>query len=53
MTVHVLAACFIVDLSDLGGTGKIEKLGESAHALIGFEGIEAKTACRFAIAGIT
>ena len=34
----VLAACFIVDLPDLGGAAKISKLGVPVRTLIGFEG---------------
>ena len=34
----VLAACFIVDLPDLGGAAKIRKLGVPVRTLIGFEG---------------
>ena len=34
----VLAACFIVDLPDLGGAEKIRKLGVPVRTLIAFEG---------------
>ena len=34
----VLAACFIVDLPELGGADKIRKLGVPVRTLIGFEG---------------
>jgi len=34
----VLAACFIIDLPDLGGAEKIRKLGVPVRTLIGFEG---------------
>jgi adenine phosphoribosyltransferase len=34
----VLAACFIIDLPDLGGAKKIEKLGVPVRTLIAFEG---------------
>ena len=35
---NVLAACFIIDLPDLGGAAKIEKLGIPVRTLISFEG---------------
>ena len=34
----VLAACFIVDLPELGGADKIRKLGVPVRTLVGFEG---------------
>jgi adenine phosphoribosyltransferase len=34
----VLAACFIVDLPDLGGAEKIRRLGVPVRTLIAFEG---------------
>ena len=34
----VLAACFIIDLPDLGGADKIRKLGVPVRTLISFEG---------------
>jgi len=34
----VVAACFIVDLPDLGGTEKIKKLGVPVRTLLAFEG---------------
>ncbi len=34
----VLAACFIIDLPDLGGADKIRKLGVAVRTLIAFEG---------------
>jgi adenine phosphoribosyltransferase len=34
----VLAACFIIDLPELGGAKKIEKLGVPVRTLIAFEG---------------
>ena len=34
----VLAACFIIDLPELGGADKIRKLGVPVRTLIGFEG---------------
>ncbi|MCA3563974.1 MAG: adenine phosphoribosyltransferase [Methylocystis sp.] len=35
---EIIAACFIVDLPDLGGARKIEKLGIPVRSLIAFEG---------------
>jgi adenine phosphoribosyltransferase len=35
---EVLAACFIVDLPDLGGADKIRKLGVPVRTLVGFSG---------------
>lgn len=35
---EIIAACFIVDLPDLGGAKKIEKLGIPVRALMAFEG---------------
>lgn len=35
---NVLAACFIIDLPDLGGAKKIEELGVPVRTLISFEG---------------
>jgi adenine phosphoribosyltransferase len=35
---EVVAACFIIDLPELGGTKKIEALGVPVHTLIAFEG---------------
>ncbi len=35
---QVLAACFIVDLPDLGGAEKIRKLGVPVRTLVSFEG---------------
>jgi adenine phosphoribosyltransferase len=34
----VLAACFIIDLPDLGGADKIRKLGVPVRTLVAFEG---------------
>src|SRR5204862_2309978 len=34
----VLAACFIIDLPELGGAEKIRKLGVPVRTLVGFEG---------------
>jgi adenine phosphoribosyltransferase len=38
MGAEILAACFIIDLPDLGGAEKIRKLGVSVRTLISFEG---------------
>jgi adenine phosphoribosyltransferase len=38
MGAEIVAACFIVDLPDLGGARKIEKLGVPVRALMSFEG---------------
>src|SRR6266567_262363 len=38
MGAEVLAACFIVDLPELGGADKIRKLNVPVRTLIGFEG---------------
>jgi adenine phosphoribosyltransferase len=35
---EVLAACFIVDLPDLGGAEKIRKLGVPVRTLVAFAG---------------
>jgi adenine phosphoribosyltransferase len=35
---EVAAACFIIDLPDLGGAAKIEKLGVPVRTLLAFEG---------------
>jgi len=35
---NVLAACFIIDLPDLGGAEKIKKLGVPVRTLVSFEG---------------
>jgi len=35
---NVLAACFIIDLPDLGGAEKIRKLGVPVRTLVSFEG---------------
>jgi adenine phosphoribosyltransferase len=35
---EVLAACFIVDLPDLGGAEKIRNLGVPVRTLVAFEG---------------
>ena len=38
MGAEVLAACFIIDLPDLGGAEKIRRLGVPVHTLASFEG---------------
>lgn len=38
MGADVLAACFVVDLPDLGGAQKIEALGVPVNTLVSFEG---------------
>ena len=38
MGANVLAACFIIDLPDLGGAKKIEALGVPVRTLVSFEG---------------
>jgi adenine phosphoribosyltransferase len=35
---HVEAACFVIDLPDLGGRAKLESLGVPVRTLIAFEG---------------
>lgn len=35
---NVVAACFVIDLPELGGARKIEALGVPVHSLIAFEG---------------
>jgi adenine phosphoribosyltransferase len=35
---HVVAACFVIDLPDLGGARKIEAMGVPVRKLISFEG---------------
>jgi adenine phosphoribosyltransferase len=35
---EVLAACFIINLPELGGAKKIEKLGVPVRTLVSFEG---------------
>ena len=35
---EVLAACFVIDLPELGGADKIRKLGVPVSTLISFEG---------------
>ena len=38
MGADVLAACFIIDLPDLGGAAKLRALGVPVRTLIAFEG---------------
>jgi adenine phosphoribosyltransferase len=38
MGANVLAACFVIDLPELGGADKLRKLGVSVRTLISFEG---------------
>jgi adenine phosphoribosyltransferase len=38
MGAEVLAACFVIDLPDLGGARKIEALGVPVRTLVAFEG---------------
>jgi len=38
MGAEVVAACFVIDLPELGGTKKIEALGVPVRALVKFEG---------------
>jgi adenine phosphoribosyltransferase len=38
MGAEVLAACFIIDLPDLGGADKLRKLDVPVRTLISFEG---------------
>ncbi len=38
MGADIVAACFVIDLPDLGGRAKLEALGVPVHTLIGFEG---------------
>ena len=35
---EVLAACFVIDLPELGGAEKIRKLGVPVRTLVSFEG---------------
>jgi hypothetical protein len=35
---NVLAACFIIDPSELGGAAKVRKLGVPVRTLVGFVG---------------
>jgi hypothetical protein len=38
VAANVLAACFIIDLPDLGGAEKIRELGVPVRTLVSFEG---------------
>jgi adenine phosphoribosyltransferase len=38
MGADVVAACFVIDLPELGGAQKIRDLGVSVRALVTFEG---------------
>jgi adenine phosphoribosyltransferase len=38
MGADIVAACFVIDLPDLGGRKKLEALGVTVRTLIGFEG---------------
>ena len=38
MGADIVAACFVIDLPDLGGRKKLENLGVTVRTLIGFEG---------------
>jgi adenine phosphoribosyltransferase len=38
LVAHVEAACFVIDLPDLGGRAKLEALGVPVRTLIAFEG---------------
>ena len=38
MGADVVAACFVIDLPDLGGAKKIEALGVPVRTLVAFEG---------------
>ena len=38
MGAEVVAACFVIDLPELGGAAKIEKLGVPVRALVRFDG---------------
>ena len=38
MGAEVLAACFIIDLPELGGADKLRKLGVTVNTLVSFEG---------------
>jgi adenine phosphoribosyltransferase len=38
LKADVVAACFVIDLPELGGAEKIRKLGVPVHTLIAFEG---------------
>ena len=38
MGADIVAACFVIDLPDLGGRKKLEALGVTVRTLVGFEG---------------
>lgn len=38
MGAEIVAACFVIDLPDLGGRKKLEALGVQVHTLVAFEG---------------
>src|SRR5690606_31400400 len=38
MGAEIVAACFVIDLPDLGGRAKLEALGVPVHTLIAFDG---------------
>ena len=38
MGADIVAACFVIDLPDLGGRKKLEELGVTVRTLVGFEG---------------
>ena len=38
MGADIVAACFVIDLPDLGGRRKLEALGVTVRTLVGFEG---------------
>jgi adenine phosphoribosyltransferase len=38
MGANIVAACFIIDLPDLGGAAKLRDLGVEVRSLVSFEG---------------
>ncbi|MFL4990049.1 MAG: phosphoribosyltransferase family protein, partial [Microvirga sp.] len=38
MGARIVAACFIIDLPDLGGAAKLRDLGVEVRSLVSFEG---------------
>jgi adenine phosphoribosyltransferase len=38
MGAEVIAACFVIDLPDLGGAAKLEALGVPVRSLVSFSG---------------
>jgi adenine phosphoribosyltransferase len=38
MGADIVAACFVIDLPDLGGRRRLESLGVTVRTLIAFEG---------------